>query len=191
MNVRKSHLVGTGLATALVLITVGLASAGPGKRGAGPRPDGPGFCDRQAERLELTDEQQQKWEALREKGREEMASVHKSLQRLEHELEGVWLADDPDAGEARGLIEKIGEARTRLRIHRMEQRLAFRELLTTEQRDRMLLGGRRGMMERFGGGRSGRGHGPCDAAHGHGGRRGPCRLDCRRSPESTPGAGRP
>jgi Spy/CpxP family protein refolding chaperone len=77
------------------------------------------------------------------------------------------LKDRPDAGAVKTLAGKIGELRTAMQQNRLETRLAVREQLTPEQRDKMLLQG-----ERLGrGGRGGRGgcDGDCD---GHGPRRG-------------------
>ncbi len=179
----------------LLLLVTGLASlaaAQPGAfRGDVPPPGrpGPGFgpCGSfgpgqgagQAfllDRLDLSDEQRQQIDTLREKGRREALALRKQLLRLRNELHGEMLQDTPDADKVTRLARKIGDVKTQLRVHRLEQRLAVRKLLTPEQRDELLLmlarHGRRGggAMGCMPGGRPGgrRGHGPRGGMPGRG-----------------------
>jgi len=141
----------TGLAVITILIIVAAAAIvqageGRGYRGKAGRAghgmhDGRGHGGQIAmalKHLDLSDDQREKIEALREKTREENLEARKSLVRLKNELHGVMLEDSPDAAEAGRLIERIGDLRTRMRIERMETRLAIRNLLTPEQRDRLI-----------------------------------------------------
>ncbi|MFO7609914.1 MAG: Spy/CpxP family protein refolding chaperone [Candidatus Krumholzibacteriia bacterium] len=165
------------LGTAIVAVFAfsGLALAqGPGcGPGKGQGPGAGAWCDqdgagrgveRLAARLDLNEEQTKAIAGLHQKQREQNQALRKDLLRLRNELQGEMLKDQPDAKAVKNLTGKIGELRTAMQQNRLETRLAVREQLTPEQRDRMLL-----MGERLGrGGRGGCG-GDCE---GHGSRRG-------------------
>ena len=126
-------------------------------------------------RLDLSDEQVKAVSELQEQSRQKNQALRKDMLRLRNELKGELLKDTPDAKAAKGLVAKIGDLRTQMQQNRMETRLAVRQQLTPEQRDKMLLmgegrGGRGGHEGRGGG----RGHGR------HGGQRG-CGGDCPRT----------
>lgn len=162
-----------GTAIVAVFMFSGLALAqgpggGPGKgmgRGAGAccDQDGPGHgLERLAARLELNEEQTKAVADLHAKQRERNLALRTDLMRLRHELEGEMLKDQPDAKAVKSLAGKIGELRTAMQQNRLETRLAVRQQLTPEQRDRMLLMGERD-------GRDGRGgRGGCGDCDGHG-----------------------
>ena len=141
-----------------------------------------------AERLDLTDDQVKQFEQIQEGNVEKRGTFRKELRRLRHELEGVMMDDNPDVGQVRQLAEKIGAVHTSMQINMLETRLALRNVLTDEQRDKFVGGfpGRGGGL--FGGcfngmGDSGRdcdyndrgGRGKGHGRHGgHGGRGGHC-----------------
>jgi Spy/CpxP family protein refolding chaperone len=124
---------------ALILIVAAAAWAGPGNapcvRGDG---DGP---DRMLARLDLTETQTAAIAKIREESRERGRETRKEILRLRHELQGIMMQDQPDAAAAARLIERMGELRSAQQVRRMQTRLAVREQLTTEQRDRMPLPG--------------------------------------------------
>ncbi len=184
MKIRPNRNLVLATATILVLACGGLALAqGPHGGGKGACNQGAcnqGVCDqarcdgdgpgitRLAARLELSDEQVTAITALQEKGQAQNQVLRKDLLRLRNELEGELLKDAPDAKAAKGLVAKIGELRTTMQQNRLDTRLAVRQQLTPEQRDKMLLMGEgRGSRE----GRGGQGR--------HGGHRGG--GDCPRS----------
>jgi Spy/CpxP family protein refolding chaperone len=111
--------------------------------------------------LNLTDAQKTKIAEIREKGAPTRTDLQKQLARLAHEMRGEMLEDSPDRRKIVGLAESAGNVRTRLAVHRTEQMLEMREVLTPEQRDRWMMPSHRGGM---------RGHG--GMRHGHGGGRG-------------------
>lgn len=155
-------------AVATLLLASGIALAqGPG---AGRFGDGRGRGGgaKLAERLDLNDEQQEAIAKLRETNREQNLELRKQLMRLRNEFEGELLADEPGEKKLLQLVDEIGELKTEMQANRLKTRLAVRELLTPEQRDKMLGLGKRGA--RFGRG----GRGGCSAeCDGHGaGRRG-------------------
>jgi len=120
-----------------------------------------------AERLELTEDQKATIEALQEDSQDQNAKLRKELAVLKNELEGELLKDDPGEDTVVGLVRKIGDAKTEMQANRMKTRLAMREQLTPEQRDRMLTfrNGHRGQGRRGG--------------HGGGQHRGSCGQQCR------------
>jgi Spy/CpxP family protein refolding chaperone len=193
MNKPRNKKVGTITVLGIVILLaagVGLATAqGPGGgMGRGMDMDGPrgrGMADggrefrfeQMAERLDLTDEQREAIESIREKGRTANLELRKELMRLRNELQGEMLKDKPSEKAILSLNEKMGDIRTQLKANRLKTRLAVREQLTPEQRDRMLMmrghdcrgggcegcshGRGRGHGPGSGGGRGSRGHGDC------------------------------
>jgi len=146
------------LTLALLMGAASIAAAQPGagrfagrgfQDGSGPM-DG-WFC----ERLDLSEAQQSAIDGIRETSREAGLATRTQIVRLQNELEGLMLSDDPDAGDVEKLVRRIGELRTDQRVRRMQTRLEIRAQLTDEQRDELiaLRGGR-------GRGFGGRGNGP-------------------------------
>jgi len=131
-----------------------------------------------AEKLELTAEQVAAIEGIRESGREKGIELHKEMMRLQNDLEGEMLKDEPNQKAALDLVDKIGALRTGIQAQRLKGRLDVRQQLTPEQRDKMLM-----MSEKFQGGhgrRGGCGMGPhgdreCDGSGPCRGRRGAAR----------------
>ena len=133
-------------------------------------------------RLDLNEEQQAAIEKIHEEAQAKQQETRKDLMRLRNELEGELLKDEPNEKTALELTGRIGELRTTQQQNRLATRLAVRELLTPEQRDKMLLmhdrhgrGGRhQGHMGRHGG----RGHGCSQSGgYGHGRYGGDCPLE--------------
>ena len=124
--------------------------------------------DRMAEILDLTDEQRTAIDELHQQGREQGVELRKDVARLQNQIEGEMLSDDPSSGTLVDLTEKIGALRTQLQVIRLKTRLAVRDQLTAEQQDQWMLMGKKH-------GRHGlhRGHAPqCEpspgSGHGHG-----------------------
>lgn len=145
---------------------------------------GPGFL---AEKLDLSEEQIAQIDKIREEGRKKGLERHKQVLRLRNELEGEMLADQPSRKKVLELNQKLGDLHTQMQADRLTERLAIRELLTPEQRDRMLLmkergkRGMRGERDRHPGGPGGP-DGPENGRMGsgpNGGHR-PPRTDCPR-----------
>ena len=184
MKIRPNRTIAVATATILVLAVSGLALAqGPHGGGKGDCSqarcdgDGPGI-ERMAARLDLNEEQVKVVTDLQEQSRQKNEALRKDMLRLRNELQGELLKDTPDTKAAKGLVAKIGDLRTQMQQNRMETRLAVRQQLTPEQRDKML------MMGEGHGERGGRGaRGGC-GSHGGQGRHGGCGGgggDCPRS----------
>jgi Spy/CpxP family protein refolding chaperone len=172
------------LLTAGLLIAAGAAVAQDQTSGKDASASGP-HSGWTCQHLGLTDAQQQAWNELREKGRQERVALHKDLMRLRNELRGEMLKDEPSAAKVQDLVARAGELRTKMQQNRMARRLEMRKLLTPEQRDRLLLmeqergrGHGRGMR---GFQRSDRGGCPghCDGSQRRQGRGGHPRAGCR------------
>lgn len=155
----------------LLVATASLATAqGRGKSncdqgGRGGRGEG-NRIEMLAERLDLSEDQQKKIELIHENSQAERTENRKELMRLRNELQGEMMKDDPSEKTVLGLNEKMGGIKTEMKALGLKTRLAVREELTPEQRDKMLVMGNHG----------GKGH--------KGGRRGPegkgrsCQVDC-------------
>ncbi len=176
-------------AVALVLAGTALAQGPGGRAGCGMEPmacgvgpgggagmtcaqpcAGPRGKGRLTERLDLSDEQQEAITAIREKHHQASLELRKDIMRLRHELEGEWLKDEPAQDRALELVAEIGELKTTMQVNRTKMRLAIREQLTPQQRDKMML---MRQAQRKGGGpqgqpRSGRWHGRGHGKHGSG-----------------------
>ena len=158
----------TILSLALLMVTASLAFAQPGAHGFGGPGRGGGegpLPGRLCEMLDLTEAQQETIDKIHEQGREAGLETRKQIVRLQNELKGLMLQDDPDAGDAEKLVRRIGELRTEQQVRRLQTRLEVRAQLTDEQRDRLIAhqGSRKP-------GRGGRGHGfGPKRPHGHGG----------------------
>ena len=206
---RGTMMTGLWLALAAMLGLAAVAVAQPAaaleapaappclQMGPGADEPDPGDCGPLA-RLGLTDEQEQAIAKLREEGRQERLADRKDMRRLRHDLQGVMLADEPDARAAEKLIGQIADLRAKMQVSRLRQHLAVRQLLTPAQRDRLPLGGPGWFdggdgfdgRDGFGGGRGGhdgRG-GPGWRGHrgGHGAGFGPCQGPCQ-GPGQGPG----
>ena len=143
---------------------------GPGRRNGHGGGFGPAFgsehrLEMLTEKLELTPEQTDAIGKIMEAGRQQGVDLYKEMMRLQNELEGEMLKDEPSQETVLGLVKKAGDLRTEIQSQRMKSRLEVREQLTPEQRDKML------MMK----GQAGKGHGR-RGSHGPKGRSG-CRCD--------------
>ena len=134
-----------------------------------------------AHRLDLTPQQEEAIVALQQDNQQNAIEVRKQLLRLHNELEGEMLADEPQEATVVELTDKIGQLRTELQVERARTQLAVRELLTPEQRDKMMMlkathrgagkHGRHGGEGRWAGRRAGRCGGGCGGGYagGYGG----------------------
>lgn len=131
----------------MLLIGAALMAGNATARGKGGYRDDRAMprLERRVDRLDLSEEQREQIEKIRETAQEDVAALRKGMLRLQSDLRGEMLEDAPDAGKLRRLAEQMGEIRTQMQIHRLETQLAVREVLTPDQRDRMILRqGRRG-----------------------------------------------
>ncbi len=149
------------LAAMIPLFLLALSTAPADARGRGCLMDEDGSSSRLemiAERLDLSDEQVKQFEEIHEGKREKRIAFQKEMRQLRHNLEGVMMEDDPDAGRARNLTEAIGALHTKMQVDMLDMRLTLRSILTQEQRDKFIGAFRgRGGNRIFGGGQKGMG----------------------------------
>lgn len=183
----RRTLIAAGLGLAIIACA-GLALAqGPGTgqgQGMGSKHGtgfGPGHrLEMMAAHLELTDDQKAAIEKIHDDAQARHLETRKEMMRLRNELEGELMKDEPSEKTALELTGRIGDLRTAQQKSRLSTRLAVRQQLTPEQRDKMLMmhaGGKRGGGRdhgRHGDAGFGKGQGRgCDRDHGRGfGRRG-------------------
>ena len=168
-----SRRIATLFAVSVVLAGAAMAAAQPGA-GRGPC-DGAGWT-RLAETLDLTEEQKQAIDAIREEGRARQLETRKQIVQLESQLHTVMIADTPDEAAALKLVKQISDLRADQQAGRIKMRLAIRKQLTPEQRTQVILS-----EGRLGRGHRGHGEGPDCAGPGE---------DCRRHGRGAPRAGR-
>jgi Spy/CpxP family protein refolding chaperone len=107
-------------------------------QGRGMRQGREGHFEMMVEHLDLTEAQQEAIETIREENQASNLALAKESSRLENELEGELLKDDPSEKVVLELNSKLGELRTEHKANGLKTRLAIRKQLTPEQRDKML-----------------------------------------------------
>jgi len=173
MNVAPRNKLIVSALTLMLITGIGAAALA---HGPGPHRDGRDRCgdfergpemrlERMAERLDLTADQVQAIEKIREEARAENQELRKQIMRLRNEKRGEMLKDEPATKTVLALTRQIGDIRTELQANRMETRLAVRKLLTPVQRDKMLMFGER-QGQRGGRRHGGRDHGGHHSRHG-------------------------
>ena len=123
----------------VLLATSGLALAQGWGRGAGMGPGygpcatgyGPGGW---AAALNLTPEQTQKMQALRETHFKETIPLRNEIMSKRIELQTLWVQDNPDQEKILAKQREINAVRTQLQEKATKHRLEMRQVLTPEQR---------------------------------------------------------
>ncbi len=136
--------------TVAILLAASLAVAGPQGRAPASQDccqgGGSGIearLDGLVQKLQLTDEQKSAVEKIIEEAKAGRTENRKIIMRLRNRIQGEMLEDDPDVTVLEKLMREIGDLRTEQKISGMKTRLAIREQLTEEQRDRMMFMGQR------------------------------------------------
>ncbi|UCE19851.1 MAG: Spy/CpxP family protein refolding chaperone [Gemmatimonadota bacterium] len=102
------------------------------------RGDGPNILTK-AEALELTSEQIKKIKAMRLDMAKEKIRLRSELDLKELELRELMSADEPDIRRIEAKIDEMAPLRTELQKKRIGHRLAVRDVLTLEQREKLEL----------------------------------------------------
>jgi len=153
-------------------------SAGAQSDAEFPHPDGFQLGERMLNRLtrqlDLSEVQQAEIKTIVAAGQTSRIERRKQLRRLQHDLAGEMLEDRISETRIMKLIEEIGAVRIEQQKDHMAQKLAIRELLTPEQRDRLMVlhDGQRGHGNRGPGGHGGFGVGHGNRPHGRFGKSG-------------------
>lgn len=105
----------------------------------------PGFPERLARRLDLTDAQRDAIAKIHEAGRARDLPLRKQARLVRHELQGEMMKDAPAEKTVLALARQANDLRGQLQAGRLLDRLAVRKVLTEEQRDKLMaIGDRRG-----------------------------------------------
>lgn len=140
---------------------------GPGM-GMGPSPYGPGYyLGAGMTALNLTQEQLQQMQTLREAHWRDIAPLQKELVTKQLELRSLWLQASPDQEKILAKQKEVNAIRGKIQEKATKYRLEMRQILTPEQQAKLgsLYGGFGagsgfGRKGGFGPGR-GMGYGPC------------------------------
>lgn len=183
MNAKKRSIgwkpvVLSAVAVSMLVPALALAQRGnrPG-RGDGGEWKAP--RERMAERLNLSDEQQDKMQDLRREHQKQMLLHRGEMASLRAQMEAEFLSDSINEGKVKSLSAEISRLRSQMDESRLEHRLAMGKILTAEQREELQSfrgAGRRGGFHR-GGAWGGRGSGRGE------------RGDCQGCPHGGPGGG--
>jgi Spy/CpxP family protein refolding chaperone len=119
----KKVLIGLVVAVAIGLIALPFALAGPGGRGGNYGSYGYGSCRGGAQASELTPEQTQKLDQLRQKHWEETKGLRADLFAKRQELRGLHIQTTPDVKA----IEKLEKEVFTLQQKLQEKNFAFRQ----------------------------------------------------------------
>jgi Spy/CpxP family protein refolding chaperone len=113
------------------------------------------------QKMDLTDDQTEKINALRESLQKETAPLRTDLLKKSTEMKLLWMADEPDAGKIKALQKEILDLRGKMADKFTDYRLAVHKILTPEQRAQSLArrSGKRGISRRGLSGPPGRGIG--------------------------------
>ena len=157
---------------AAILATAGLATAqdwgkghgmemGYGPHSGGARSAGSGLW----RALNLTPEQTQKMQAVRESFLKEKIPLRNELMLKRLELRGLWMQTNPDEAKILANQKEINALRAQLGEKVTKNRLEMRKILTPEQQAQLIsLLGRHRVWHRYGGGRE---FGPRSSHHHH------------------------
>ena len=164
-------------AIVIIIASAGLATAqGPrhGQGKGGCEKAGPGHrVEMMAKHLDLSDDQLTAIKAIHEDSKKDGIEKRKELKRLRNELKGEMLKDNPSEKTVLGINSKMGALKTEMKALKLKTRLAVREELTSEQRDKMLVKGGHGGH----GGRGGCDKNSCDSPKcGHSAKGKSCRT---------------
>lgn len=131
----------------IVAVACGFALAQPGPAAGAPAQGGkaqpPMAADRTPkmaqgpETPDLTPDQLDKIDALREAHLKEMLPLQTDLRVKEIELAALWRADEPDAKKIIAKMKEIGDVREKMEVARISHQFDIRKLLTPEQRKAM------------------------------------------------------
>jgi Spy/CpxP family protein refolding chaperone len=95
--------------------------------------------ERLADVLELSQDQIDRLEELRDQGFSQMADLRKEMARVDNDMRGEMLKDNPSEAALKKLVAKRSDIRGEMEMMQLEHRLAMRDILTQEQRDKLMM----------------------------------------------------
>jgi len=153
-----------GMLTALLALFL-ITPAFAGEHGEGEGEDkGCGCKGQMFEELELTAEQQEAIDGLKEAMHADKTTLHEQAAALGGEMEALWAAAEIDRDAVIAKTEAVMEIKAQMHLRKLQFKLDMLELLTPEQRVKA----QEHMAAKMGaghGGHGGKGHG-CKGGHG-------------------------
>jgi Spy/CpxP family protein refolding chaperone len=148
------------LTLVLMVVGLGLLLSASAFAFGGPRDDrGHGYCKEAGlQRLNLTDEQKTKIEALQIAHEKDVRPIKEKMFDKSVELRRLWLQENPDKDKIYAAQKEVRSLRDKMEDKATALRFEIRKVLTPEQQEKLAS---------FGGGR-GMGFGPRGGMRGHG-----------------------
>jgi Spy/CpxP family protein refolding chaperone len=162
---RKTRIL-IGVVIGALALSATAAVAQPGRMGPGRKGGHRMGPDRIYQQLDLTEQQQEKIQALRLETAKKAAQIQADLKVARLELRSAMAKDVPSASEVKAKVEAVNRARGEMLENRVNTQLAVRKLLTPQQRDKMKTLRRQGPAGRRGGWEGRRGPGPWPGPRG-------------------------
>jgi Spy/CpxP family protein refolding chaperone len=128
---KKVNVIFSTTLMLLVFMAMGTLSFAQGGNGNGRGQNADGFC---MNIPDLTQEQQDKIEAMRTTHQKTMLANRNQLNVKKAQLEQLMTADKPDAAAINKMIDEMSVIKTEMQKKKAEHRLAVRGLLTDAQR---------------------------------------------------------
>jgi P pilus assembly/Cpx signaling pathway, periplasmic inhibitor/zinc-resistance associated protein len=148
------------LTLVLMVVGLGLLLSAPAFAFGGPRDDrGHGYCNEAGlQRLNLTDEQKTKIEALQIAHKKDVRPIREKMFDKSVALRRLWLQENPDKDKIYAAQKEVRTLRDKMEDKATALRFEIRKVLTPEQQEKLAsFGGERGM-----------GFGPRGGMRGHG-----------------------
>jgi len=140
-GVKKVKKISVAVTMVALLATAGLAMGqghgmgmGYGPHTSGPLSAGYGLW----EALNLTPEQMQKMQALRENFLREKIPLSNELELKRFEMRGLWMQTNPDEGKILAKQREINDLRAQIGEKSIKNRFEMRKILTPEQQAKLI-----------------------------------------------------
>jgi Spy/CpxP family protein refolding chaperone len=132
-NTRKAKKLGLAILATLVATSMAFAATAGNRRGG--RGDGSGpRGDYAMTRLNLTDAQQKKIDALRDTHWTEIDRIHDEMDKIRDDIRAQWEKEKIDKSKIKSLHNKVQSLHQQVADARLKFRLAVYDILTPEQR---------------------------------------------------------
>ena len=141
-----------------ILIIAGSAAAGHHKKMRGPNSDNRQYRNDVVQSLNLSSEQVEKFKDIRKKHFEQTKDIRNEIYNKKAELDMLWNQVDPDAQVIKNKTNEIYKLNGQLNEMSVDLRLECRKILTTEQLNLCLAGGKCGFGMNWGSGMEFGGH---------------------------------
>lgn len=131
-NITKK--ISTGILFALIATTMVFAANAGNRKGNG---SGMGRGDRgmfMLHKLNLTDAQKSKVDALADKERKEVDKIRAEMDKVRDDIQAQWEKEKVDTGKVKSLHKKMQSLSTQIADARLNFRLGVYDVLTPEQR---------------------------------------------------------